>query len=160
MARVERPDVRGQIPDIRFQRPECRKRRDGGQTGLLKSRTLAVFVGVGIGVGAFGPRSCRIPTSHISLDGACAPCADGLLQTCKPYSDSGKAAVHALVSGVGQSRDSTCRARMGLCSHMRNFRPAVDERSPATDTSVYSSALGSRVCGDEADEVLCLMHNA
>ena len=47
------------------------------------------FRGGGIGVGAFGPRSCRISTSHISLDGAYTPCADGLLQTCKPYSDSG-----------------------------------------------------------------------
>ena len=56
------------------------------------------------------------------------------------------------MSGVGQSQDSTCRARLGLCSHMRNFRPAVDERSPATDTSVYSDALGHLACGDEADE--------
>ncbi len=42
---------------------------------------------------------------------------------------------------------------MGLCSHMRNFRPAVDDHSPATDTSVYSDALGSPACGDEADAV-------
>ena len=119
--------------------------------GWEASIYIAFFVGVGIGVGAFGPRSCRISTSHISLDGAYTPCADGLLQTCKPYSDSGKAAGHALVSGVGQSQDSTCRARLGLCSHMRIFLPAVDEHSPATDTSVYSSALGIRVCGDEAD---------
>ncbi len=34
---------------------------------------------------------------------------------------------------------------------MRNFRPAVDDLSPATDTSVYSDALGSLACGDEAD---------
>ncbi len=34
---------------------------------------------------------------------------------------------------------------------MRNFRPAVDDHSPATDTSVYSDALGSPACGDEAD---------
>ncbi len=34
---------------------------------------------------------------------------------------------------------------------MRNFRPAVDDHSPATDTSVYSDALGSLACGDEAD---------
>ncbi|MDE6638148.1 MAG: hypothetical protein K2K32_07935 [Muribaculaceae bacterium] len=54
---------------------------------------------------------------------------------------------------MGQSQDSTCRARVGLSTHMRNFRQAVDEHTPATDTSVYSEALGSLACGDEADEV-------
>ena len=53
----------------------------------------------------------------------------------------------------------------GSLVHMRNFRPAVDERSvrkpaPATDTSVYSSAWDSRACGDEADGGSFLMHNA
>ena len=49
---------------------------------IQNDMSLPDFVGVGIGVGAFGPLSCRIPSSHISLDGAYAPCADGLLQTC------------------------------------------------------------------------------
>ena len=84
-----------------------------------------------------------------------SPSAFGLLQTCRLILTQGQPGPR-----LGERRAADpgqhMPDRQASGTHMRKFPPAVDERSvrkpaPATDTSVYSFALDSRACGDEAD---------
>ncbi len=84
-----------------------------------------------------------------------SPSAVGVLQEIRLILTQGSS-----WSGRGERRGDGPRTahaghQLGRSTHMRNFRPAVDDHSPATDTSVYSDALGSLACGDEADGLLC-----